>query len=240
MEHILRTYEYEQYGLTTKQIKGLNLFSANGFKVPSSQDPRLIFLQEITKNAPSSCLIGGVGLRDLIDEPQEAENYISDTYHVQCRAGLYEGNFYAADLDDLNCFFPNLSAAFWHFDGANTDDSQYLVECGAIALYSGIVAGKGMVLQQLMVEPPRSLFDPLHPSQHEWMQLTSACCSIIAVANHDGRNIEISARDKSALSDIDKFLDISARAVEASSWYQQNAFGLEWDVNEQCLMLHSK
>jgi len=239
MGQTIKTQQNRQYGLAARQIQGLNIFSANGLKVSPAEDPRLIFLQTLTDRSPSSCLIGGVGLRDLIDQPGDIKRIFPHSNPEASRVGLSEGTFYAAGYDDHSSFLADLTEAFWH-TAHNSDDLQYLVECGAVAVFVGLSDDIKGTVRQLISNPPHALFARLHPPQDEWVSLISSYCSLIAIAGPDGSELRLFSQSENLLSLADKPLEASAKAIEAASWYQINATQLKWNEDDElCLMLPS-
>ncbi len=238
MQDLIKTHDSERFGLYARAIYGLNIFSANGYKVPSLNDPRIVFLRALSLRQSSSIHIGGIGLSDIVDKPEELFRHPSDeNLYIRAKIGVSEGTFYEGG--DNSCFFPTASEAFWaskDFEG-NRDPMQYLIECGAIALYANardnIQAMKSLVSSSFLALRP-----PLNPSQSEWIQTVASNYQLVVVTGHDGLDFLAYTSEADNFDMLSSPLQFAINTVKASEWYIQHKEVLQWDSQyENCLML---
>ena len=237
MQSILQTHDHTEFGLYARTVYGLNVFSANGYKVPPSDDPQIVFLKTLSLEQPCSVHVGSVGLRDLADEPEELFGQPDHPNgYVLTRVGLMEGTFY--DANDKSCFFPAASEAFWStskLDGIR-DPIQYLIECGAVALYANARSGTQAMLRLVSSFP--ALQPALNPSQSEWLQAVASLYQLVVVVGQDGMDLTAYTSEASHFDLLSSPLQAAFDAVEASDWYKQHQGDLSWDDEyEKCLML---
>ena len=238
MQNILEIHDTEEHGLYAKVVYGLNIFSANGYVANVSDDPRLAFLKSLSVQNSSSIHVGGVGLSDIVDAPEELFGEPNNQYsYSRVRIGLSEGIFYEGGNN--SCFFSHVLENFWSvrdFDD-NRNPIQYLIECGALALYADAYSS-AEVMMSLLVSPFPALQMPLHPSQSEWLQAVANIYRLIVVVGHDGMQFSVYTRDADNLDMLSVPLQLATHTIELSAWYKQHQQLLQWDDQyEKCLML---
>jgi hypothetical protein len=238
MQNILETRDTREYGLYVRTIYGLNIFSANGYIAAPSNDPRIVFLKTLSVQHSSSIHVGSVGLSDIADEPEELFGQPNEhSGYSKVRIGLSEGIFYEAGNN--NCFFPYALEQLWtakDFDD-NRNPIQYLIECGALALYVAPYSNIEAMLVLLALPFPL-LQMPLHSSQSGWLQEVANIYSLVVVVGHDGMQFSVYSREADNLDMVSAPLHLATSIVESSQWYNQHQQFLQWDDKyEKCLML---
>jgi len=238
MQNILQTHDEKKFGLYVRVINGLNIFSANGYGVSPSDDPRMAFLKTLSVQNSCSIHVGGVSLSDIVDEPEELFGQPSDeSFYSRVKIGISEGIFYEGG--DNNCFFPIASEQFWSTkDFDNTRNPvQYLIESGALALYAN-ACDDVQTMTSLVSSHFPALQAPLRPSQSEWLQAVASIYRLIVVTGHDGMDFLVYTREASNFDVLSVPLQSATIVIEASQWYKQHQKVLMWDNQyEKCLML---
>lgn len=240
MSEIIRKQDTFLSNVWVRHVHGLNIFSANGIKVSAHEDPRLVVLKDFADAHTSSIHIGSIGLKDLVDSPEElfGPSTGSDNY-FKVGAGVKEGIYYFDVHDDSNCFFPIASDNFWEVP-MSVDDAgelQYLIECGSIALYSGFTDAVTSEGRRLLNDSTVWATNPL-PSQAEWVQRLTEVWNVVVVTGHDGTELVVYTRSPDQLDLLSLSIKKASDLIAESSWYKQNQYALTWDSeNEKCLIL---
>jgi hypothetical protein len=232
MQQIVRTEDREEFGLSRRDIFGLNIFSANGVAPAAAEDdPRVVFLRELSARHASSAHTGN--LNDLADSPEELFGHLAAGADSSVQVSVNGGTFYdAAQWPTFPaCFFPAVTNQFWYSRTPDGEaDIRDLLRLDALALY---------------VEPEDGDSDKIRPrlsrpfvGPGEWIQTVAGIYRLIMLTGADGWYFTGYARDPRHFDMLASALDEAINAIERNSWYRRHAASLVWDDEyEGCLML---
>jgi hypothetical protein len=221
---IVRLVEHPLFGVFERYIDGLNIFLYNDVDVPTQDDPRVIFLQNLTRQFPSSAHVGSLALKDMVDDPLELFGPPDGrTPYTRTRISYYNCDFY--DLNEYPCFdacfFPEVTNKFWEAKAADGTDIGGLFDWHGLAVYIGAKAGALEEMSQLLAAP--------FPGQGQWLQAVTRLYSIVITVGHDGQNFQAYAQELESYNLLQPALDQAAGIVSSSEWFQQNVERLKWE-----------
>lgn len=223
MLSVIRIEEAEQDGLTLHYVFGLNILDANGIEVSPAHDPRVIFLQSLSRQVTCSAQIGN--LYDFADDPEELFGLsVGRNAYTLSQVGVYAGTFYdAASWPTFPpCFFPQVTDGFWQSETPQADANiKLVISRDALALYVGPADDALEKMQTLVKEP--------FPGHAEWLRLTTNLYQLVILTSGDGWYFHIYGRKGSHFDQLSPAISEATKAVEATNWYQQHAASLLWD-----------
>jgi hypothetical protein len=223
MPRIIQMRDGHDYGLNCRSIFGLNILDANGIKVGTEDDPRVIFLR--TLGAHNDCAAHTGNLYDFADNPQEFFGAPSKEHiYFLTRVGVYGSRFY--DTKDWStfpaCFFPKVNDQFWRIKATGSSaDVERIVSRDALALYVG---ASGNALNKV-----KALLNQPYSDQEQWLKSVASFYSLIILSGGDGWYFYVYTRDPLFYELLTPAISGAIQAVERTDWYRENAKTLQWD-----------
>lgn len=218
-------------GLFHCYVHGLNIFAANGLRVPALSDPRIVFLKALSEQVPCAAHVGSLAMKDLVDAPEELFGPPREELpYTRTRISFHDG-FY-----DLNqypcwdaCFFPQVTPAFWEArlpEEERRDEHawaglDYLIALHGLALYVGASPSALDAMAALLNAP--------FSGSEQWLQETSRLFPLVVMMGHDGDYFDAYARDAASLGLLEPALARAHDLIQSSAWFQEHEEKLEWD-----------
>jgi hypothetical protein len=232
MQQIVKTEDREEFGLSRRDIFGLNIIAANGVATATEDDPRVVFLRELSARHVCSAHTGN--LYDLADTPEEIfGRLVGKDVGSPVRVSVNGGTFYDAArwATFPACFFPVVSEQFWSSRAPEGDaDISDLLRLDALALYVEPINGA--------VNEMRSGLNQPFTSHETWLQTVSSLYQLVLLTGADGWYFSAYSRDARYFDSLSLPLNEAIKAIERNIWYQQHAASLIWDdEHEGCLLL---
>jgi len=230
MEEAIRVQENMEFGLYSRSIFGLNIFSANAVDIETSDDPRLVFLRSICKRNPSSSHIGN--LYDMADSPEEVFGPPDAAiYYTQEPIGIYGGMFYDISTwpNFPGCFFPMVNSNFWEIGRSISRSVIEIVELDAAAFYVGH--------RNEPIHEIKLLFRKEFISHERWLVDVAGIFDMVVISAADGGHFVAYSTNDANFELLSPAISSAVESIEQHSWYEQNSSQLKWDEGyEMCLV----
>lgn len=230
LDRIVRTEDRMEYGLTRRNIYGLNILYANGVEVDTQHDPRLVLLGQLSMRALCAACVGYLSLKEMVNNPAEMFGTTEGKMaYTRVFLGLYGGTFY--DLVKYPtqdaCYFPCVTSAFWQAKTGYADDIRSIFNNDAIALFVGVGDTQ-------RIEYSLSSFT----NEETLLQELAFECRLIVTSGGDGSALSVYTSDATLFSDLDQPLMDAVKTITDTDWYSQNKDDLVWNSDgDECLLL---
>lgn len=229
IDRIVRIEDKTKYGLTRRDIYGLNILRANGIEVSIQNDPFIAFLKLLSASEMCAACVGYLSLKDMVDDPVEMFGEIEGKAdYVRVPLGLYGGTFY--DLVQYPtqdaCYFPHITSSFW--DAKNDyDNIRNIFDNDAISLMVGV--NDTDKIERILAS---------FTTEEALQQELSSECRLVVTSGGNGTTLSVYTSDIRFFSDLDQPLMNAVKAITDSDWYSHNKDNLVWNSDGyECLLL---
>ena len=238
---IVRFDTREHDGYLSREVLGLNIFSANCIEF--EPDPRLVLLRAL---AEDYCCAAHIDWEQLTGTTAETpEEYARGDYAYVVRIGkdipivgkhayeripigIYPGEFWYADEELRYGFWvPQVSA------GDLTPEISDYTWYDSLALYFD-GCRDGIRFDPHITKPDPPDYIAFHDY---WIRRCLQWFGLICTTQYDGWYPEAYAESELKFSMLQRGIDLAISAVQSSDWYQANRENLYWDEGELCLKL---